>query len=347
MKVTKSCAKTIHSALTHWNKEGMLNDEIKASLENDIQILSFDWERSAKHSFWVALICIVISISSLLLDKALLRLLEAILNSSHSLKCMSLSTLSGIIYWISFKQRQKNPEKIFTNEAILFLAILTTSGAVYQFGRALHLENNNLSTLFLISFLIYGMIGFYFRSNLTWIFSLISLGNWLEAKTSYASGGGAYYLGMNYPVRFILFGSILVGLAPVFEKHKKFNHFYQSTLVMGLLYLFISMWILSIFGNHSDIRLWTQIKQIELFHWSLLFGLISGGAIYHGLKYGNTTTKGFGITFLFINLYTRFFEYFWNATHKAIFFGILAISFWILGTKAEKIWYLGENKLKK
>lgn len=347
MKVTKSCAKTIHSALTHWNKEGMLNDEIKASLENDIQIPSFDWERSAKYSFWVALICIVISISSLLLDKALLRLLEAILNSSHSLKCMSLSTLSGIIYWISFKQRQKNPKKIFTHEAILFLAILTTSGAVYQFGKALHLENNNLSTLFLISFSIYGSIGLFFKSKLVWFFSLFALGNWLGAKTGYASGWGYYYLGMNYPSRFVLFGGVLIGVAHLMEKNGKFNYFYKSTLIMGLLYLFISMWIMSISGNYGDINTWYKVKQIELFHWSLLFGLMSGGAIYHGLKYANTITKGFGITFLFINLYTRFFEYFWNATHNSIFFGILAISFWILGTKAEKIWYLGENKLKK
>jgi hypothetical protein len=51
-------------------------------------------------------------------------------------------------------------------------------------------------------------------------------------------------------------------------------------------------------------------------------------------------TRGFGITFIFINLYTRFFEYFWEGTHKAIFFAILAISFWYLGSRAEKIWHL-------
>ena len=34
---------------------------------------------------------------------------------------------------------------------------------------------------------------------------------------------------------------------------------------MGLLYLFIALWIMSIFGNYGDIERWERVKQIELF----------------------------------------------------------------------------------
>ncbi|MDE8612074.1 hypothetical protein PQ676_07720 [Rickettsia felis] len=168
----------------------------------------------------------------------------------------------------------------------------------------------------------------------------------MGAETGYMSGWGAYYLGMNYPLRFILFGGILTFSALALEENKKFNHFTQVTLVIGLLYSFIAMWLLSIFGNYDpeDYSTWRLVKPIELFHWSLLFALMSGAAIYHGLKQDNSITKGFGVTFLFINLYTRFFEYFWNTTHKAVFFTILGISFWWLGSKAEKIWNLTAKK---
>ncbi|RYZ67173.1 MAG: DUF2157 domain-containing protein, partial [Proteobacteria bacterium] len=64
----------------------------------------------------------------------------------------------------------------------------------------------------------------------------------------------------------------------------------------------------------------------------------------HGIKIDDGMTKGFGITFLFINLYTRFFELFWDATHKAVIFALLAMSFWLIGSKAEKIWNFGESK---
>lgn len=109
---------------------------------------------------------------------------------------------------------------------------------------------------------------------------------------------------------------------------------------MGLLYLFIALWILSIFGNYGDMDSWNDVKQIELFHWGLIFGLVAIGAIYYGLKNDDYTSRSFGITFLFINLYTKYFEYFWNGTHKAIFFVILAVSFWFIGQRAEKIWNL-------
>ena len=63
-------------------------------------------------------------------------------------------------------------------------------------------------------------------------------------------------------------------------------------------------------------------------------------SIYWGLKTEDTVARGFGITFLLLNLYTRFFEYFWDNTHKALFFGILGISFWALGSYAERLWKL-------
>ena len=35
---------------------------------------------------------------------------------------------------------------------------------------------------------------------------------WMGAETGYISGYGMYFLGMNYPLRFVLFGAMLTGL---------------------------------------------------------------------------------------------------------------------------------------
>jgi uncharacterized membrane protein len=59
----------------------------------------------------------------------------------------------------------------------------------------------------------------------------------------------------------------------------------------------------------------------------VLFAFIAIIAIVYGLKHDDATSRGFGITFLFINLYTKYFEFFWNGMHKAIFFILLAASF--------------------
>jgi hypothetical protein len=81
-----------------------------------------------------------------------------------------------------------------------------------------------------------------------------------------------------------------------------------------------------------------KVKQADIFYWGIVSALVAAGFIIYGLKKKDTIAREFGITFLLINLYTRYFEYFWNMTDKTIFFGILAISFWLIGRKAEKIW---------
>ncbi|MDR0379759.1 MAG: DUF2157 domain-containing protein, partial [Candidatus Accumulibacter sp.] len=92
--------------------------------------------------------------------------------------------------------------------------------------------------------------------------------------------------------------------------------------------------------NYGDIHSWYQSRQIELLQWGLLFALAAVAAIVHGLKQDDYTSRAFGITFLFINLYTKYFEFFWDAAHKAVFFLIIAASFWLIGSRAEKIWNL-------
>jgi hypothetical protein len=81
-----------------------------------------------------------------------------------------------------------------------------------------------------------------------------------------------------------------------------------ETEVIGLLYLFIALWILSIFGNYGNVMEWQGVRQYELLHWALLFGVVAVAAIWYGLKRDDAVLRGFGLTFLFINLYTRYFE---------------------------------------
>ncbi|WP_202951402.1 DUF2157 domain-containing protein [Desulfocurvibacter africanus] len=344
MKTNRKHACVIRNALEHWNRAGLLDDTTALALQQDIEVIPFDWKRLAKYSFWIALVCIVTAIGAAIADDVLIALLESLFDAPYIIKFLGMSGLSGAIYWFGIMRRKAHPHKVFSNEAILFLGVLATAGAIYQLGRTFDSGSGHFSILLLLSFLVYGLLGFFFRSNLVWLFALISLGSWMGTETGYVSGWGAYYLGMNYPLRFVLFGAVLCAVALTLEKKGWFAHLSRSTLAMGLLYLFIALWIMSIFGNYGDMDSWERIKQIELFHWSLLFGLVAAGSIYHGLRYENGMTKGFGITFLLINLYTRFFEHFWDATHKAVFFGLLGISLWLLGCRAEKIWYLGEQK---
>ncbi len=341
MRLTKKKARLIKSTIESWVDENVISQDQSKILLDSYEVVGFDWKRLAKYSFWFSIICIIITIGAIIADEFLMELLAKIFNMSDIVKCLFFASVAALFYLIGFKRKNKKPEKVFSNEAIFFLGVLATATSIAFLGIAIDVWSRHFSMLILLAAIIYGILGLWLPSKLVWIFSLLSIGSWMGTETGYISGWGAYYLGMNYPLRFVLFGLILTAFSFTFSWWGARNEFLKPTRAMGLLYLFIALWIMSIFGNYGDITKWMEIKQIELFHWSLLFGLAATAAIYHGIKEDDGMTRGFGITFLCINLYTRFFEYFWNNIHKAIFFGVLAISFWYLGSRAEKIWNRG------
>ncbi|WP_419811288.1 hypothetical protein [Bacterioplanoides sp.] len=341
MEVSKKEGKVLNKAIDCWLETDVISEAESHKLRASYTVMAFDWKRAAKYSFWLAISCIVIAISSALADEFILELLKIVFSAPDSVKCIGFATLSAGLYFLGIQKRNKNPGKIYSNEAVFFLGVLSTAIAIAFLGKSLDTGSGHFSLLLLLAAIVYGALGLWFSSKLIWLFSLISLGSWFGAETGYVSGWGAYYLGMNYPLRFVFFGLVLLTVGSyVFHQWQSRREFLQPTKAMGLLYLFIALWIMSIFGNHSDPEVWIEIKQIELFHWSLFFALAAIAAIYHGVKYDDGMTRGFGLTFIFINLYTRYCEYFWDDTNKTIFFAVLGFSFWYVGTRAEKIWQI-------
>jgi hypothetical protein len=160
------------------------------------------------------------------------------------------------------------------------------------------------------------------------------------------SGWGSYFFGMSHPSRFVIFGLVLIGAGHAMQHWGSVAALWSTTRIWGLIYLFTALWLLSIFGNDelSAKRKgqWAagSNSQLRLFVWSLSFGFAAGMCILYGMRYKDGTTKGFGLSFLGINLYTRFFECFWKRWYKPLFFAVLAGTLAVLGRYAEKVWNL-------
>lgn len=344
----------VQNAIGHWHASGAIDDEISARLASSISIATFDWQRTARYAFIIAILCLVIAVGAIFADRILMELLMHFFNASAAMKCAFFAALSAMIFGCGLSLRKKYPHRVYGNESVFFIGVLALAAAVYYLGTAIDTGTGHYALLFLMAAVLYALLGLWFPSSLVWVFALLSMGTWMGTETGYVSGGGMYFLGMNYPLRFVIFGGALtlLGLAgqhvqargsssTVFARLISMS---PQTKVIGLLNLFIALWIMSIFGNYGDMMQWRQVRQYELFHWSLLFGAVAIAAVWYGLKQDDGVLRGFGLTFLFINLYTRFFEYFWDSIHKAAFFGILAASFWYIGSRAETIWKLGKKQ---
>jgi hypothetical protein len=348
MQLSKKSATIVFRTIETLVQEGTLDSVTASRIRTSIQVRPFDWRRLARYAFVTAIICVVISITSLLADEAILQFLEKLFHAPAAVRSVAMAGLAAALLFFGLKRRRRHPEKIYSNEAIFFCAVLGIAGSIAFLGQAIDTGSGHYSLLLLLAAFVYGFLGLALESKLIWIFCLLSIGGWFGAETGYESGWGAYYLGMAYPLRFVLFGAGLTLSSALLLRVESRRAFYRPTLAMGLLYLFIALWILSIWGNYQGYDDWRQASHFELLHWSLYFGLAAVASVYLGLKLDDSMLRGFGLTFLFINLYTRFFELFWDNLHKGLFFGLLALSFWLIGSKAEAIWHLEglQNRIK-
>lgn len=343
MKVKKSQARQLFHAIDQWISDSLISAEDGEKLRQSIEIVHFDYRRLAKYSFRFAIACFVISAGAFIVSPVFqaivnfFQLLFTFINPKVVVGSLAAIFAGGAYTW-GLRRRKSCPQTVYKNEALLFLGILFTATAVASFCSLF--EQKDIAPVFLLASAVYGGLGLYFPSTLVWTFALLSLGSWFGCETGYISGSGAYFLGMNYPLRFIPFGACVIGVAFFLRSIKqpdRYQQFFKSTYVIGLLYLFIALWILSIWGNSYG------ADRSNLL-WSLLFGAAALGSIFYGLKHDDGISRGFGITFLAINLYTKYFEYFWNVADKTFFFLALGLSFWLIGSRAEKIWLFISKK---
>lgn len=343
MNVTRKEDRIIRRALQEWEQEGALTTDEHLRLAGSLKRVAFDWQRMSRYAFWTALACVLIALGSLFADSELLARIIALFAFSSLSRIVLPAVLAAAFYVWGFRRQRRETQWHYSTEAILFLGVVFTAIALWQLGERLDDGSGHIAPLFLVGCAIYGLVGFIGRSGLVWLFFLLALGNWFGAETGYVSGWGAYWLGMNYPVRFVFFGGALLALCWLLRALLVKRHLFTTTKAMGLTYLFIALWIMSIFGNY-DIDNWYAITRESLLPWALLFAVAAGICIYISLKTDDGMLRGFGLTFLAINLYTRYFEYFWDGMHKVLFFLILAASLAVIGRYAEKIWHAGERR---
>lgn len=338
MQIDREKSEFLDDTIEQWQREGLIDDGLANQLKKSYEAKTFDWQRLAQYAFWVALACGFIALGALLIDSSILIALKKLYDTPDIVISIISVAIAAWLYILGFRRKKKLAQLKFSNEAIVLAAILFTANAIAYFGKSLGSSSTNFSILILISVFIYGALGVFFNSRLIWIFALLSLGAWFGTETGYLSRWNFYFLGMNYPLRFVFFGAILTASSFLMKMFDKSRPYFQVTYIAGMVYLFVSLWLLSVFGNFASLEEWYKVRQITLFYWAIVAAAVCLASTLYGLKKNDEIAREFGITFLFLNLYTRYFEYFWDSWHKAFFFAVLAASFWLIGRKAEKIW---------
>ncbi|KAK8045052.1 hypothetical protein PG993_005076 [Apiospora rasikravindrae] len=181
---------------------------------------------------------------------------------------------------------------------------------------------------------IYGLVALSTGSNFIWSCAMVVLSYWFGAITGYLWGMYAIY--MESPARFVGLGATLIGTSYLMRDGPPSTAaLWSTTRIWGLLFLFVALWAQSLFYDWSTSR---RDRLRHFLHFCAFF-LAAGASVGHGLRYDDSTTKGFGLAFLGINLYTKFWEFCWG-WYKPLFFAVLAGTFAMVGRFAEELWHM-------
>lgn len=348
MKLSREEAKKFRALLEQWEDNKLISASQRETLDQKLadetkNNASFDWRNLSFLAFFFSAICLLLATSLVLIDDWLEIVLDYVFDTRDWVKSLMLSLLaSGLYYW-ALRRRRKHLKRIFSNELIFLFGAICVAFSMTYLGFSFDMYNGYYPILILIASLVYGLAGILLLSGINWYLALGALAVWFGTETAYRSDWDEYFLGMNYPMRYLIFGVLLLAIYRLQKASRLPKKFINSTYAVGLLSLFFSFWLLSIFGNFAELNAWSQVGQHRFIYWALALAIASAWAIWYGLRHQDRILRDMGIVFLLLNIYTRYFEYFWDSLHKVVFFSLLAVSFWVIGRKAENIWSLSES----
>lgn len=337
--LNKHDKEVVSDVLSQWQELGMLDEKKVEELKSSIDEKSFEWKMLARYAFWVALASLIFAVFSLFADDNLVQFVMQFYDAPNIVFCFVFAIIAAIFYFLGFRSKKKSPSNTFTSETLMLAGAFSTAACIGFLGQVLSRDTHYFTLLFLLSIFIYAVLAVKLNSKLIWIFTLVALGVWFATETASYSDWGWKFWGMNFPLRFTIFGILLTTAACLVQpKIKVLKPFESTSFVIGLLYTMIALWALSVFGNYSSFDDWTQIRQYQILYWGILAIVLSLALALYGLKRNDVIARDIGFVFFLLNLYTRFVEYLWDNINRAIFFMLLAVSFWLVGRWSEKIW---------
>ena len=239
-------------------------------------------------------------------------------------KFFLLGLLAGLFYWWARKD-------ILGSRFILLLSIFMVSVSL-----------DVLTVHFAIPFVtcllaagIYGLMAIDRQSNVIWILALLTFGQYVGVMVVYAHGN--YYVGLLAPVHFLILGLALIALPQtnVFNQYP-FRCFATTTFVIGIIYANIALGVLSTVGYHpkhytQKRRLSEQPSSAQLMGWSLVWFASCVALGIYGILFNRASAQRLASVFIILNVYIKFFEYFWQETTKVFFLTVLGTCLCFLG----------------
>lgn len=336
MELDKKEAEVLGKAINFWRDAGKISPELAEELSGSYRLKNANLDAVAIYSLIAAISCGLLAFGALVIDEKWIELLRKRWGFSETVVGIGFTLLAALFVFLAKRRKNRQPEMHTGNETYNVAIILTVAIAITYWTRSLGSFNGNYAWPLFIAAIAYACISFFLRSRLLWTAMIISLAGWWGAQTFLWSQSGYRFLGMNYPLRMTAFGLVIWGLSALLAYVRPLHFVREVTNNIGLFLFLLAAWTLSIFGNYDDLSGWKLMHQSHFWYWALGFTLVLAAMLFYAFKNKKDTMRDLCLVFFLVNIYTRYFEYFWDRTNSGIFFAILALSFWFVARKAEQ-----------
>jgi hypothetical protein len=225
-----------------------------------------------------------------------------------------LAVVLGVVSAVCFFGGVKlgNRGLTWSSRSIELLGALTLIGLTFTLGVIYSSGSGNWPVLLLIDMFVLLPLAYLRRNVRVLVLIVIVFFTWFGGVTGYMSGWGAYFFGMNYPLRFFVVGLLMVGMSLIHrnaeqERLRTYEGFFKVWLSGGVFFSEMALWLMSLFGNFGNIWEGHRETSGELFFFGLLWASFNAALLWFGSRYQLRMLRGYAITFLIIQGYTLYF----------------------------------------
>jgi len=327
MQVGRNDWKVIQRAVDEWEQEGKLTTDKAKELRESVAFEATEKQQLANYFFFIALFCGLLAFGAIFIDDKLLERFKRYFSLSDIIIVALTAAIAIVWFWYVRRKRQKL--SYVSYELNMIPGALAAITSLVYICKEINVSTDYAYFLGGAS-VLFVWLSVWFRSQSLWVVAVMAAMGWYGYYTEQHAVNNLF-LDMNYALRFTAFGGIVLLIAAAQTRIKALRFTVRITLVAGLIILLTGLWGASVYGNYGNIYEWEKIKQIHVLVYGIIFGIISAIVFYCGIRYKDNMVRDMGIIFLLLNLYSRYFEFFWDTMNKGIFFLVLAVTFGFIG----------------
>lgn len=333
MDMNKRDIQIIQRYIDQWRKDAIINDTQADQMRESIQGQKNSYTTLTTFAFIVAGCSALLAVISILFEARFIDWLQMQFDFATITIGILFSVLSILMVGISYKYKHKFTT--FSRESLNLASAITLAIGITYLGRSQEINEVYYPTLIGITAIILLGYAYILQSKILWGAAILTATGWQTTQAFLWWGDDDSTTTISLALTSTIWGMTVWSVTALYKQ--RLTIFKHTQNVIGILLTLFAAWTLSIFGTYTDYDAWEMVRQGKLWYWALLYTITLIALTYYGVKQDKDYIRDIAMSFFILNIYTRYFEYFWDKTHKGIFFAILAVSFYFVGKQFDTI----------